>query len=393
MLDDRGISEVMGLVLLLAITVALSATTLWMMDMRPPDPTEHLGSSEDVVVNTSPYDATATQTLNVQHLSGSAVDVQSLDVQVSYGGTTTTITPTGNDLDDGTWNPGDTMSIPLTNNGICATNNEELTLTVVNENDGSSIITKDVPVNTNLEFAIVNNKQIQTNQSYRANVTILSTDLSGYGSGYVYTGPVTMTVLVGDTVVTPWGDDNATDNPAPIEDDVNDPTGPEVHTYQTGLIDSNQSFSVQATSWFGRYYDDTGEYTTVNGRQYEYLRPTSVYSKRVQVNSNETDESNVVLLRDGESVPDFSEAGAEQRGVAEVLGDRIDDTGQLQLAQNEVVALFELSEQNADPSDASGSGDPDYNDAIALIQLQSPQQVTDGVTNESSSQVIVCPNK
>jgi len=90
--------------------------------------------------------------------------------------------------------------------------------------------------------------------------------------------------------------------------------------------------------------------------------------------SENVNSRNVVILGDGDEVPSFGAAHSYQRGLKDMLGSRITEDGTLSLADGERVFLYELSTGNADPDDAVGSGDPDYNDAVALFRVLEVQR-------------------
>ncbi|WP_435344979.1 DUF7289 family protein [Haloarchaeobius sp. HRN-SO-5] len=220
------------------------------------------------------------------------------------------------------------------------------------------------------------NDSIRTSMRFDATVEVLGTELSGISSDNVIYGPTTFRVVAQDDVYTPWPDGDPDDGLAsnPADDDLNDPTENETRSYSLHEYPAGTSITVRATSWSCDWYtdaEDTGEDLLVGGSYYDQWRCTDLDSGDERIAIDSTGESsNLVVLTDGEQVPDFSEGGPEQRNLSAILGSRIDDQGRLQLAQNQFVFLYELSEQNADPDDADGSGDPDYNDAVVLVTIE-----------------------
>lgn len=216
------------------------------------------------------------------------------------------------------------------------------------------------------------NNTVESSTAFSAEVEVLGTELSGISGNDIIYGPTTFTVKVNDTEMTPWPDGNPDDGLSgkPTNDDLNDPTRDEYFSYSIGNRSAGTNLTVQATSWTCAVRDDTGQYQYVEGEGYlEQWRCDEVYGERIVIDSD-SNSDNLVLLQDGEKVPDFGEAGKEQRNLAEILGDRINDTGYLQLDSNEVVFLYELSEENADPEDAADNEDPDYNDAVVLLTIE-----------------------
>jgi hypothetical protein len=63
------------------------------------------------------------------------------------------------------------------------------------------------------------------------------------------------------------------------------------------------------------------------------------------------------------------------------------------LEDNQAIFLYELSDPDATPEAASGSGDPDYNDAVVLFELERAQSAgTDFHVHITASQVRVVSN-
>lgn len=247
-----------------------------------------------------------------------------------------------------------------------------------------------------------------------ARVTLLGAELSGipgegcdtryyYYSGEryeicdVYHGGITMEVLTSDDRYTPWPDGNPNDAPYDrrainpdynerIErEDVNDPR--ERREVRNGLFSYNltdlskgDAVTVFARSWDCRRSESRGvtrEGTNEQGRDlYFRHHGCEVGRERIEINSQQN-TSNLHLLWDGEKVPNFRRAGSEQRSTKEILGDRVNDTGHLQLEPGEVVFLYELSQENAEIENAYDSGDPDYNDAIVLFQALSEEKTVE----------------
>ena len=232
---------------------------------------------------------------------------------------------------------------------------------------------------------------VQVDRNFSATVRVLGTALSGsadsiYGP-YIFYDPITMSVNIDGDHHYPWPENpDPTVEPWAIRHDINDPDKPEQYEYQfTGKGGTN--ISVEATSYFGsdrRWAENITTYrnVTYNGEEYpvEYLqrRSTDVEGERISIDSSKEDEKNLVVLEDGDELPSFGEASVYQRSIEDMLGaDRIgteDGEEIVVLDENQAVFVYELSEPNADPDNADGSGDPDYNDAVVLFELDRAEQ-------------------
>ncbi len=239
----------------------------------------------------------------------------------------------------------------------------------VDKNDHSATIVIDIAGTS----AKVNQDGNSISSSKNVTVTtqVLGTELSSRyssdGQYYKRNGPITFRVLVNDTARTPWYDDSLTDPIDPQQDNLNDPTksGPFAYTFQRS---GGVKVSVEATSYQCYQYEHTGVQNTYHGTEYVEDRCTNIGPKMIQI-SSDSNSGNIKILRDGDKVPGYTQAGPEQRSLTEILGSKINDSGYLQLKKNEFVALYELSKADAKWSNAGGEGDPDYNDAVVLITV------------------------
>jgi len=141
---------------------------------------------------------------------------------------------------------------------------------------------------------------------------------------------------------------------------------------RTVTVSEASSLWVSATTYSCRGYTDTGldRYVDPYGT-FDRNRCTYWGGELVSTNSNQNTE-NVVILGDNETVPSWGSASPDQRSIGDILEDKFDpDTGRLDLEDNQLVMLFELTQTDADPDDAgpSTSGDPDYNDAVVLFEV------------------------
>ncbi|MFC7203912.1 hypothetical protein ACFQJC_10320 [Haloferax namakaokahaiae] len=239
--------------------------------------------------------------------------------------------------------------------GTVTVNDSEETASILLETAGSS--------------AYINqaNNTVTSDEALTATVEVLGTELSGTSGGNKINGPTTFRISINGSSKTPWYDSDLDDPIDPEEDDLNDPVKGEHFNYSfdrsTGV-----SISVYATSYTCNDYDETGVTNTYSGTTYTEERCDDVGNERIEISST-SNSGNLVILEDGDKVPDFSAAGPEQRNLTEILEERIDDSGYVQLDENEFVFLYELSKENADPDNADSSDDPDYNDAVVLLTI------------------------
>jgi hypothetical protein len=199
--------------------------------------------------------------------------------------------------------------------------------------------------------------------------------------------PMEFAVLVDGIKKTPFGDGDPNDANSLFDDDLNSPTyEDDIPITATITGDSSTSFEVQTKmTECGQNDPNNWKYTglTSEGVQdssntyYEYRcnrndieQPEDV---RVTVSSADAD-SNFFLLEDGDEVPGYDPLNDAQSGLDEILGDRIDSNRRLQLDDNQVVYVYDISNANADPDCSDGSCD-DFNDAVVLVELNQPGTV------------------
>jgi hypothetical protein len=255
------------------------------------------------------------------------------------------------------------------------------------------------------------NQSIEVDHDARVRTELLSTEISGTTTDTVCTdwswwgcedyetiyyklnAPINMRVNVGDETYRPWGDVNGTGTA--IEKDVNDPTDDETYLdgptasseYRTftANVSAGDNISVGATGYEIWGYDKNA-YTEIalNGYTWRSVRTTDAGDVTANIvvdadGSGGQNEGNVVVLADGEEVPNYGSANVEQRNMSQVLGHRMNESGYLQLDQNEFVLVYELSCSNVTTDDIGtstcGSGDPDYNDAVVLVTIEETGRV------------------
>ncbi|WP_336358229.1 DUF7289 family protein [Haloarcula sp. CGMCC 1.6347] len=152
-----------------------------------------------------------------------------------------------------------------------------------------------------------------------------------------------------------------------INDDYPDP-------YEfTKTFEANSNFSVTATSYHCYETTYTDIRFKIDGTNYYTKRCSSPGSVRISTDESST---NADILADGEVIPGYGQAGKAQRKLTDMLGEQrlteLDNgSARLNLADGEFVYLYELSQDNANPENAYGYGDPDYNDAVVIFRTNS----------------------
>jgi hypothetical protein len=181
---------------------------------------------------------------------------------------------------------------------------------------------------------------IVPSEDVTAEVTILGADIS-YGSSYSI--PVTLSITAGTDTFTPWGDIDE-----PIDGNVNDGENPRTFTLED--CEGGASISVRATSWLKKksYYSGTSK-----NHWSEYLSIDSL-----------SGDDNVLVLRDGDSVPDI-DPFMDQTDIGEIVKDYVED-GKVKLESNQAIFLFELGTTSLSSSAA------DFQDLVALVTLSKP---------------------
>lgn len=236
------------------------------------------------------------------------------------------------------------------------------------------------------------NSSLQVDREAKVSTELLSTEISYTESkwtqvdcdsyycnvDYKVNSPVNIRVNVGNETYQPWGDVSGAGTV--LEKDVNDPTdGGEYRSFSTNAS-VGDSISVEATAYGADSYN-TSAYRELqlNGGTWRSGRTDDAGYEMADIEVDSEgkgqNEGNVVLLADGMEVPSYGSANREQRNMSQVLGDRMNETGHLQLEPNEFVVVYELSCTGATPDDVDnpnkcGSGDPDYNDAVVLVTIE-----------------------
>jgi len=241
-------------------------------------------------------------------------------------------------------------------------------------------------------------------ESYDVKTTLLGTELSGideYNNRYTH-GQVAIDLRFDQpgqdpSVYQPWSNDAAQ---AGWSDDLNWPTQPEERTASYEGLKPNTSFTAFARStrscteyqYYPRYgwvrvsgTVDAGTDTEIDGEMYDDYGCSLDQDPYIEINTDDDEgEELIKVLEDGDTVPAVDGANKGQRGIRDMLGDRVSEDKELQLENNEFVILFELS-HNSGPSDGYESvwqeakaedGDPDFNDAALLYEITDVERET-----------------
>jgi hypothetical protein len=222
---------------------------------------------------------------------------------------------------------------------------------------------------------------LATSERVNATVELKGAELEGSNSNLITHAKVDMDLVVtnqsGDHEIPLWRDvgyyfeDGDVNGPHAerrlINDDYPDP-------YEfTKTFEKGSNFSVTATSYYCSKTTNTDIRFKIDGTNYYTERCSSPGNVRISTNESST---NADILADGEVIPGYGQAGKAQRKLTDMLGEQrlteLDNgSARLNLADGEFVFLYELSKDNADPNNAYGYGDPDYNDAVAIFRTNS----------------------
>ena len=200
---------------------------------------------------------------------------------------------------------------------------------------------------------------INPSETYAANITVLGAAISAGGS---YDMPVTVTVHIGGTDHTPFGD-----AALPLDANVNDSANPR-HYAPSSTFSAAAPISITGTSWEKM----TGE----DGDQ------NSEWEQSMTVSSN-SGSAQVLTLRNGDAVPNIA-GFLDQASLAEFINDYVDATNNVvTLGHNQVIYLFELGTTDLTSSSA------DFQDLVVLVTLGSN---VDDIQNNTVSDVSISGN-
>jgi hypothetical protein len=235
-------------------------------------------------------------------------------------------------------------------------------------------------------------KSISSDEEFVATVEIVGIAASAGGGSKSNPKPIRPDVVNARVIVnedggskrilTPWPDGDKTDSIQKWTDDLNHPDElkgdfPGGFKYKTKKLPPDSEVTLEMRAPKPNQWDNSGRFVTRNTNSHEYFKPDSsqgTSDDRFWIDTADKNEENIILREDGETVPTYGVAASHQPTLDEMLGPRLaPGTDKLQMKNNEVAVLFELSEENADPKNApsaGGSGNPDYNDAVAVITIE-----------------------
>lgn len=392
-LSRRGISPVVGLVLMVAIVVILSGViTIFVTDIEPQ------AAQPNAVVDAQFYTTYNAETeevshfMELRHLNGDTLNESETQIQLQSQGLSAELDTPSTFPEEG-FSPGDTLTYEITSSAvdICSAGADEAELSVTDKPSDGTVYTTNIDVDSNTSVEVEGNTVgVSEGDSFTARVEVLGIGASGSSGGDIQGDVITGRLVIsgedGSTeYLTPWPDGNPDDSintSSPFEDDIWTPNASGI-SYTTRELETSKSISVDMRSYKPTSWTDTGEDITRNGRSYDITRGSGgLQSDRFWVNSADNDENNLLTLEDGDSVPKLGESLGWQQSLQAMLQDRMTEEGVLQLDSNEVVAVYELNTVGADPN---GSGD--YNDAVVLIEVNQQEQV---VTKSDERHFLYC---
>jgi len=200
--------------------------------------------------------------------------------------------------------------------------------------------------------------------------------------------PITATVLFDGEAHHRFPADANQSGPKTLTHNLNTPAAHDASfTYRTELRERTE-VTLQASLYtcqekgFEEGYSNT---PNVTGGPWDDKRCTGGLSDDPMVSVDPVanpDEGNLVALRDGDVVKNLEQPGVGQTSITDLLADKVDeDTGELDLADNQVVFLGELtqSDANYDEVDVNTTGDPNFNDFVVLLESEPGTELsTDG---------------
>lgn len=396
----RSVSPVVGVALLVVVVILLATVLLVMatgFELLQPGP--QIGTEQAIH---SKYDESTNdvyQYLNVTHLSGDRIDPDELKVVARANGERY-VADSPAVAGTGPLGAGDSVAYNLSSMDLCDAGTESVEVTLVHEPSDFVVADQDVQIERTVDLSVEGNT-VGTETNYVATATIVGIGASAGGGGDdIHPDLVNARVVLNSTepdrtVLTPWPDGDPDDALAgPFAANVNGPNRPDAWTYSTGELSKHETVTVEIRAPKPDGWTSVGEAErTIDGTTYTVEKPdpsAGLRDARYWVDTTDPGDGTIQLLEDGDSVPTYGLAADHQRSLHEMLGSRLDGSGTLQLDDNEVVALYELSTPDAEPADApdpDGSGNPDYNDAVAVIEVQ---PVPDSDTGTSEANVVYC---
>jgi FlaG/FlaF family flagellin (archaellin) len=401
---SRGISKPVGVVLLVTIVLLLSVSVASLaLGFSLQTPTPQVAVEDEFYTVYDNSTGEIYQYARVQHEGGDSLEPEELRLVIEVD---------GERIDDpertgsvtGPYRAGDRLEFNLTEADLCGVSADAFSMSIVHEPSNGVVAERTVPIERGADVQVVDNAVV-TDRPFVATLTVVGIAASASSGDdiqpdIVY-GRVVISYPNGTTeTLTPWPDGNGTDGVELWEDDLNHPTLPGSYSYTTGQLPANASVTLEMRApkpdgWQEVPAADGGPVDeTIDGTQYDILEPdpgAGIQDPRFWIDASDPDNQNIILLRDGESVPTYGVAASHQPSLGGMLGSQLGPSGTLALDDREVAVLYELSESDAEPSNAppanGGGGNPDYNDAVGLIDIE-PVEVS--LDREGGDPVLKC---
>ncbi|WP_082238263.1 type IV pilin [Halorubrum tebenquichense] len=352
--DDRGISPVVGVVLMFAIVVALAATTTVLVlgfgdTLESPPP--FVASEQSIEVEIGGNETR--HTLEFVHRGGESVDIDALSVVIGEGDSQTRVPLSELDAGafaDGTWAAGEQLDVELDESTVCDADTGEVSVDITHNGGGGGYILSSRTIPVERGGFVIDGSRVEATTDYTANVKFVGTGWSSETAD----PPVNVSVHLGGERVHAWTAQNDTDEV--------------VGSYGISRQDPETDVEIQAAGAQPEYD------CNLLGFDCEFVGYTWTH-----VSSTENSD-NVRVYRDGDEAPSFSSGEGQQSAAAYV--DPYIDNGEVTLDDNQAVYLFEFNE----------GADRDYQDAVVLVSFFTQHEEV-GVYESKAEDVILCPTE
>lgn len=339
--STRGVSHVVGVLLMVAVTVLLVAFVgVMALGFEMP------GNQPPQVATEGSFglssDGSGTPMVGLTHHSGDTVAVENVRIHITTdGGTVVKSVPTTGDLSDGTWSAGEDLAVPVETDDVCH-GGEEANVRLVYHNDEGGTYTmaeKTVPLQAS-EFEIQGGSVVPEHD-YNAKVEIVETE-------YTDGNDIEIQPIVGGDVKSGAF--------TPISQHTNqEPSQP---PYVASDVPGGTAIRVRA-------------------------RSSNTQLSTSWVNSNDAGVgSQVWVRRDGESVP-TNAGGGSQQDLEQTVSNYASN-GKITLDSNQALYMYELYTDN--PT----SQWYEYQDAVVLVSFTSATGHPELVERDGTSR-LVCP--
>ena len=321
----------------------------------------------------------STPYLTHEHQGGETVQRENVEAVVTVGGESYDNLPRVGP-NSGPLRAQEELTYDLSGINICSRSADEFTVRLIHEPSNKPIARQQVDIRERVEPTVEDNA-VSADVPFRATITIVGMAASSNTGNQIEPDTIGARVVINRDSGTeyralgPNGNDIGSWDDA-FDDNIGRPAGDTPIEYSTGRLSDDTSVTLEMRTdkpneW---NYGANAESVTRDGTTYTIGAPDDdegLQDNRFWVDSGDPDEGNLILLKDGEQVPAIGLAASHQRSLDEILGPQLDgDT--LNLDQNDVAVLYELTNPGAQPENApdpSEGGNPDYNDAVAIIEI------------------------